>query len=54
MIQNTFKNSMNMIPNGVLLINKVTKGIEFANNEILKITGATNSDLQEKVTEFLV
>jgi len=52
-IQNTFKNSMNMIPNGVLLINKVTKGIEFANNEILKITGANNSDLQEKVTEFL-
>lgn len=49
---------MNMIPNGVLLINKTTKAIVFANKEIINIIGATVEtqleDLQEKVTNFVI
>ena len=47
-----------MIPNGVLLIEKYTHSISFANNEIKNIVGETDSikrtDLKEKVSDFLV
>ena len=46
-----------MIPNGVLLINKATKAIAFANKEIMNIIGANAEtqleDLKDKVTNFV-
>ena len=49
---------MNIIPNGVLLINKATKAIAFANKEIMNIIGANAEtqleDLKDKVTNFVI
>ena len=54
----TFKNTLDMIPNGVLIMNLQSSEIEFANKEMLKMAGAkeqtTNySDLDGRLTDFV-
>ena len=52
-INNTFINSLNIIPNGVLLINKASQAVAFANKEIMSILQATKfSNIKQKAIDF--
>ena len=52
-----FKNSMNLIPNGVLLIDDNTEKITFANKSMLGINHEDESSLeslQDKISQFFI
>ena len=52
-----FKNSMNLIPNGVLLIDGNTEKITFANKSMLGINHEDESSLeslQDKISQFFI
>ena len=52
-----FKNSMNLIPNGVLLIDDNTEKITFANKSMLGINHEDESSLEsleDKISQFFI
>jgi hypothetical protein len=57
-MKNTFINSLDMVPNGILILNLGKQAVTFANKELFSILGAPSScnycDISEKLRNFIV
>ena len=52
-INNTFKNTLGLLPNGVVIIDLKTQQISYANSEMIWMLGAQNEQDYEEVKRTL-
>ena len=52
-INNTFKNTLGLLPNGVVIIDLKTQQITYANSEMIWMLGAQNGQDYEELKESI-